>query len=61
MTPSQGIARIIYSYPETKEGILMAKNGMRKTVAKMFVNTVVLPALVIAVRKRIFKLIDENL
>lgn len=39
----------------------MAKNGMRKTVAKMFVNTVVLPALVIAVRKRIFKLIDENL
>jgi hypothetical protein len=61
MTPSQGIARIIYSYPETKKGILMAKNGMRKTVAKMFVNTVVLPALVIAVRKRIFKLIDENL
>lgn len=41
--------------------MLMAKNNMRKTVAKMFVNTVVLPALVIAVRKRIFKLIDENL
>ena len=39
----------------------MAKNSMRKAAAKMFVNTVVLPAVVIALRKRIFKFIDENL
>jgi hypothetical protein len=39
----------------------MAKNAMRRSVAKMVVNAVILPALVIAVRKRIFKLIDDNL
>ncbi len=34
---------------------------MRKTLVKWFVDGIVLPALVLALRKRIFALIDEYL
>ena len=39
----------------------MAKKTVRKTVAKWVVSGVILPAVVLAARKRIFKFIDENL
>lgn len=34
---------------------------MRKTVAKWIVGAIVLPALALALQKRIFKYIDEHL
>ncbi len=37
------------------------KKTMKKTVAKLVVGGVILPAVVLAVRKRIFQFIDENL
>ncbi len=39
----------------------MAKKTMKKTVVKLVVGGVILPAVALAVRKRIFQFIDENL
>ncbi len=38
----------------------MAKKTMRKTVTKWVVGGIILPAVVLAVRKRIFQYIDDN-
>jgi hypothetical protein len=39
----------------------MAKSSIRKTVTKLVVGSIILPAVALAVRKRIFRYIDDNL